>query len=293
MENGRNTISLDGKKVIFIGNSYVYYGQTVMNKPKSVLTQAERSNDHGYFYQLCRACGAEVEVTNWTFGGHGLTDLFSEPCLRPGSCEGHRHEFELTDRAFDYVIVSPGGGERSAQNIASDFAYIVNFFRDANPDVRIVCLGNLGAHGYSSFRTVLPAIFNYYRTLEDMGIIIADWGGIVNGIIDGEYAVPGAAQAYTAKSFIVKDGFHPNPLAGCITCLTAYCAITGESAVGKPYHFFGDSGLNPKFDFGLYSGKYYTTPEESNYTDVFASPADMLGIQRLIDWYLAERPYRN
>lgn len=284
---------LDGKKVIFVGNSYVYYGQTVLNKPKSVLTQAERGHDRGYFYQLCRACGSEVEVTNWTFGGHGLTDLFREPCQRPGSCEGIRHEAYLTDRAFDYAFISPGGGVRSAENIAEDFAYVIRFFREANPDVKIVCLGNLGAHGYSSFHIDLPDIYNYYRTLEEQGIIIADWGGIVNGIIEGVYAVPGAAQAYTAKSFIVKDGFHPNQLAGYITSLTAYCAVTSESAVGKPYDFCGDGGVNPKFSFDAYREKYYNSPEESNYVDVFASPDDMLGIQRLVDWYLAERPYRN
>ncbi len=284
---------LDGKKVIFVGNSYVYYGQTVLNKPKSVLTQAERSHDHGYFYQLCRACGAEVEVTNWTFGGHGLTDLFGEPCQRPGSCEGHRHEYDLTDRAFDYVFVSPGGGTRSAENIAEDFAYIIKFFRDANPDVKIVCLGNLGAHGYSSFRTVLPAIYEYYPTLEDMGVIIADWGGIVNGIIEGEFAVPDGTQTYTASTFVVKDGFHPNPLAGYITCLTAYCAVTGESAVGMPYALWGDGGLEPKFDFDWYCEKYYEHAEDTNFRAVFASPADMCGIQQLVDWYLSAKPYRG
>jgi len=284
---------LDGKKVIFIGNSYVYYGQTVLSKPKTALTQAERSHDHGYFYQLCRACGAAVEVTNWTFGGHGLTDLFGEPCQHPGSCAGHRHEFDLLDRAFDYVFVSPGGGERSAVNIADDFAYLTRFFRAANPDVQIVCLGNLGAHGYSSVRLVLPAIYTYYSTLEDMGVIVANWGGIVKGLIDGEFAVPGGTQTYTASSFVVKDGFHPNPLAGYITCATAYCSVTGESAAALPYTLWGNGGLEARFDFDRYCGKYYERPEDTNFRAVFASPADMRGIGQLIDWYLAEKPYRK
>ena len=44
-------MELDGKRVIFIGNSYVYHGRTVMNVSSSVMTQAARENDKGIFYQ--------------------------------------------------------------------------------------------------------------------------------------------------------------------------------------------------------------------------------------------------
>ena len=54
MEEIKEKVSLDGKRVIFIGNSYVYYGRTVINKSTSVMTQAERDNDMGFFYQLCK-----------------------------------------------------------------------------------------------------------------------------------------------------------------------------------------------------------------------------------------------
>ena len=283
---------LDGKRVIFLGNSYVYYGQTVLNRHRSVLGQAERMRDKGYFYQLCRLRGAEVDVTNWTFGGHGLCDLFGAPCAHHGLCEGRRHELDLTDRAYDYVFASPGGGERSAASLAADFDYITRFFREANPNVRIICFGNLGAHGYSSFGKVLPSIYGYYPTLEDMGVTIADWGGIIKGIIDGRYAVSGGTQSYSASTFVVKDGFHPNQLTGYITSLTAYCAVTGERAEGMPYAFCGDGAVHPRFDRTAYLDKYYNSPEETNYPAVLDSPADMLGIQRLIDWYLAEKPYR-
>lgn len=46
---------LDGKKIIFIGDSFVFYGQTVLEKSQSVLSDGKRTNDHGYFYQLCKA----------------------------------------------------------------------------------------------------------------------------------------------------------------------------------------------------------------------------------------------
>ena len=77
---------LNGKKVIFIGCSYTYYGYVVhrggmyQDSQNKHLTQAERTNDQAFFYQLCKANGAEVAVTDWTFGGHDLTDLFDGHC---------------------------------------------------------------------------------------------------------------------------------------------------------------------------------------------------------------------
>ena len=172
MEEIKEKVSLDGKRVIFIGNSYVYHGRTVMTAASSVMTQAERENDKGFFYQLCKENGYEVNVTNWTFGGHGLADFFGAPCAHASSaCRGTRHEYELKNRYYDYVFVSPGGGDRQASTLADDFDYIIKFFKEANPDVKIVCLANLGCHGYSSFFTDLPAIYNYYPTLAEKGLI--------------------------------------------------------------------------------------------------------------------------
>ncbi len=292
MEEIKEKVSLDGKRVIFIGNSYVYYGRTVLNQSSSVMTQAERENDKGFFYQLCKENGQEVNVTNWTFGGHGLADFFGAPCAHASSaCKGTRHEDELKNRYYDYVFVSPGGGDRQASTIADDFDNIIKFFKDANPDVKIVCLANLGCHGYSSFGTDLPAIYNYYPTLADKGVIMADWGGLVYRIMHGIYTVPGGSQTYGKNTFIVKDGFHPNMLAGYITTLMAYCAVTGESAVGQTYDFCNNVRVNAKFSFANYVKDNYTEAKPTNFPDVFASEGDMRGIQQLVDRYIAEKIY--
>ena len=94
-------VSLDGKKIIFIGNSYTYYGKTVLEKKQTYLTQASRSNVKGFFYQLCKENGANVEVTNWTFGAHDFTDLFKN-CTANRGCDGVDHASYLVDRNFDY-----------------------------------------------------------------------------------------------------------------------------------------------------------------------------------------------
>ncbi len=292
MEEIKEKVSLDGKRVIFIGNSYVYHGRTVMTAASSVMTQAERENDKGFFYQLCKENGYEVNVTNWTFGGHGLADFFGAPCAHASSaCRGTRHEYELKNRYYDYVFVSPGGGDRQASTLADDFDYIIKFFKEANPDVKIVCLANLGCHGYSSFFTDLPAIYNYYTTLADKGVIIADWGGLVYRIMHGIWGVPGGSQSYGKYTFIVKDGYHPNMLAGYIATLMAYCAVTGESAVGQPYGFCNNVRVNPAFSFNNYIKANYTDDKITNFDDVFKSEGDMKGIGELVDKYIAEKTW--
>ena len=121
-------------------------------------------------------------------------------------------------------------------------------------------------------------------------MIIADWGGLVNGIMQGTYKVPNAEQYYMEKTFIVKDGFHTNPLAGYITTLMAYCAITGESPIGQPYDFCFDKTVHEKFDMLDYINDYYVNGN-TNFLDVFQSKNDMSGIQTLVDQYLKTKPY--
>ena len=281
------------KRAIFIGNSYVYYGRTVLTKGSSYSAQSQRENDQGYFYQLCKANGLDVNVTNWCLGSHTLSDFFGGVCtVSSCACKGERHESYITDKYYDYVFVSPGSGTKSAQNIISDFDYIINFFKSANPNVKIVCLANLGAHGYSSSGLDYPDIYNSYSALANKGVIIADWGGLVYRIMNGIYTVPGATQVYNQNSFIVKDGYHPNMLSGYITSLMAYCAITGESAVGQTYAFYNDTTINSKFDAPGYADYYYINGTgDTNFISIFSSVSDMNGIQQLVDKYIADKVY--
>ncbi len=293
-----NKNALNGKKIIFIGNSYVFYGNAVIRIPLTELTQERRSNDRGYFYQICKSEGIDVSVTNWTFGGHGLAHLFGAPCAHKKECFGQIHEDYLTDRYFDYVVVSPGGGLESSKNIDADFERIMKFFTEANPNVKFVCLGNLGAYGYSSYKYFLPDVINYYKELEKKGVIIADWGTLVSDLISGNAVPEGARFEYNKESFIVsrteKDGFHPNILTGYITALFLYSAITGDSAVGKSYEFCSDKSISERCDFKYYLKEFYCLDgSHTNFIDILNSKSDILGIQKLIDKYIEEKPYRN
>ena len=203
------------------------------------------------------------------------------------------HEDYLVNKYYDYVFLCPGSGTTSALYLDSQVDYITKLFRSVNPNVKIVLIGNLGAHGYSSWKVDNPEIYGQYGALEDKGVIIADFGGLVNGIIDGTYKVPGATQTYKASSFVVKDGYHPNMLTGYLTTLIAYCAITGESAVGQPYAFVSDATKHTSYDLAKYVSGKYNNATDTNFPAILASEADMLGLQTLVDEYLADKPWRD
>lgn len=286
---------LDGKKVIFIGNSHTYRGMTVIEKELDILDQASRSNDTGYFYQMCKANGWDVEVTNWTFSGHALYHTFGgEQCTYNSSCKGKIHEDYLTDRYFDYVFINSGTGTKSEEQFMDNFTYIMDFFKSVNPDVKFVCLGTASSYGCNQNDIAYPGVTSSYKTLEEKGVIIADWGAIIAGVINGKYTVPGAKHEYTKSSFIVSDQYHANALTGYLTTLTAYCAVTGESAVGKAYAFYNDTTLNSKFDIPAYINKYYTNgTSDTNFHEIFQSESDMRGLQQLVDKVLKEKEYRE
>lgn len=293
--NDPEVISLDGKKIIFIGDSFVYYGQTVLEKATSYLKQSDRVNDKGYFYQLCKANGENVSVTNFTFGGHGLSSFCSGVCNAEKSCKGEDHFSYLIDRNYDYVVVS---GQRqsttTAESFLGDIRFIMEMFQAANPNVKFVYLCSSGAHNVSVSPTFPINILNNLKTIEEWGFTIVDWGKLVADVIKGETAVPGALQSYNKNSFAIcrssSDGYHPNQLSGYITTLMTYCAITGKSAVGQTYGFAETTWRT----FSEFKSKYYTyNGATTNYPEIFKSESDMKGLQTLIDQYLEEKAYRE
>ena len=232
---------LDGKKIIFIGNSHTYHGNVVTQVYNSNPYQDKRSNNKGFFWILCQRQGCEVEVTNWTFSSHGLSSIFGNPCAVKGDCNGLNHEEYLTDPYFDYVVIQPGVGKSSEANVEADIRYIVEFFRKANPNVQFALLGNASVYGNNADGTIYPGITGHYKTLAEEGFIMADWGKLVNDLIREQVTPEGSSMPYFKNSFIVKDGFHPNLLSGYLASAMLYCAITGEKAADLPTDLFQDA----------------------------------------------------
>ncbi len=290
--------ALDGKKVIFVGCSYTYYGNTVhrgamyQDSQNKVFSQEERSNDQGFFYQLCKANGAEVSVTDWTYGGHDLTDLFNGKCNAERGHDGHDHTADLVDRAFDYVILQEiqPPGVWSAEKYLENTEGIMAFFREANPDVKFYYVVHDGVYT----QRYKPGWKKSIALIEQAGATIIDWGTLAWDVWNGTEEVIGAAQIYNKNSFIVSrvagDGYHPNPLSAYLNSLMTYCAITGETAVGQPHSFCTeDASALKRFKSSYYKWDDPKTEEderETNFVEILSSEADVKGLQTLADQYL-------
>ena len=274
--------ALNDKRVIFFGNSHTYYSRCVMDKGQST-TIAGRTNDQGIFYQLCKANGIEVEVTNYTFGNHQLSDFYSGSCAAGRDHDGYDHTTDLDgDYNYDYVIVQQGTRDPD-NDLVGDVEKIVKPYKQANPDVKVIFLVHQLAYtrGYAWMEKVAQ--------LKNAGVTVVDWGGLLHGVLQGTEAVPGTQQTYDANSFIISksasDGYHPNLLVGYITALMTYCAITGEKAEGQPWNFpnnpvIGEAAIN------IYRASYYTYDKNTNFDAVLLSKEEMTGWQQLIDSYM-------
>lgn len=298
---------LGGKKVLFIGNSYTYYGKTVTAASQETDTSkmSDRFNDKGYFYNICLLNGANVDVTNWTWGGHMLNDIFGDFCAANRGHDGHNHFADLKslcDMYFDYVVIQPGSGE-SIDLICSQIKYIRSVFCEVNPDVKFVYSV---PHQYYLRRNENDNVIisSIDDVVNEYDLILADWGRIVGNIVSGESKVEGSALDYNKNTFVISksavDGHHENLIVGYITSQTIYSAITGSPAYGQDYSFCTDSQLNSHFDVDKFIDTYYIydniSHEESggkitgngltNFPEVFRSETDMRGIQKLIDQML-------
>ena len=278
--------ALDGKKIIFIGNSYTYWGNCVIPAESVMDSQSDRTNDKGLFYQLCKENGIKVDVTNWTFGGHNITDIMSEECLKEdGKCEGMNHLANLTDPYYDYVAMQCYFETEYTGDMISHLKPTMDFFREANPNVKFLFLVP-----HMTFVRDFAWSSEVFEPLAAEGVLVCNWGGMCDDIVNKVTTVPGGTQQYDFSSFVISrnenDGHHENMLVGYLTALMAYCAITGESAVGQPYAFVDDRSINPNFDIDTYKTKYYTYNTYTNFVDIYRSEADMNGLQQLIDSYL-------
>jgi hypothetical protein len=276
-QDNSGKVSLDGKKVVFIGNSFIYYGGVVE-------TGSQKKTDKGFFYEICKANGENCTVYDCTYGSHHLYDFTSSGC-KSGSCHDGADLLKgIPFSSIDYVFISESGNNNS--NFVKDVKNIMKRFPSSTKFVYL-------AHSYTYSKNHTK-IINNLDNLQDLGVMIVVWGQLVDDVIDGRVSVPGATVNHKKNSYIKNDGdtYHPNPLAGYITAQMAYCAVTGKSAVGQmpDLYSIADSTKYGKKAVGIaaYISTHYKSSSDTNFKAILKSKADIEGLQTLMDKYLAK-----
>ena len=70
---------MNNKKAIFIGNSFIYWGTCVTFITNDEANDAIRiqGGDKGYFNEICKANGINMDVYNYTYGGQSLNWIYT------------------------------------------------------------------------------------------------------------------------------------------------------------------------------------------------------------------------
>jgi hypothetical protein len=206
------------RTLLFVGNSYLYYGDGLQNHVRRMAAAADPGNPDRYV------------TGNWkmaTISGSNLSHHNIQSYLEPG-------KLGVAD-PFDVVVLSGGSGDTSSAKRRADFETVV---RDFDRQIR-----KTGA------KTVLYMIHAYGKVHErfkpdmsrDLEKLYVSTGNKIGALV-----IPvGLAldEAYRRRPDLNLhkdfDGSHPDLpgtyLAACVT----YSSLYGRSVAGNTYDYYG------------------------------------------------------
>ncbi len=275
-----DVVSLEGKKIMVVGNSMVYYGNCVIYGNPG-------EEDKGYLYQLIKQHDDNVTVIDHTYSGKKLDYIY----------DNYISKLSKEELDVDYLVLSEGN-QYNDNLLGTVEKYLALFPEDV--EFRFLRQPMM-------FESDLPCLFEGVQALRDNGYIVVDWGQLVYDIYGNGKEVPGAVTEFNRCSFMKENlGFkndtgtahgsgrdgdrnHENPLSGYVTAQMLYSSLTNRSAVYTDYRFCYDIGIHKYFNIDNFAKIHYTDPKNpTNFHKIFRSPQDMLGLQILMDEYLAK-----
>ena len=252
---------LDGKRVMFAGNSMLYYGEVVIN------TNGSPTSKKGIFEKVAESFGDKVAVTNFTYGSAGFFDGRSKANTDglPANMSNYGIYQLMTTLHPSYY----GNPDGKAMDSFYDQDFVIFQQRGAHVADTYAQLGKLAK--LFPPKTKFAVMITHYDIAEKAnnlaalkktqadGWVILPWGELVSDLWNGK--VSGMGYKYTRRDFVItKDNQHPNYLTGYIEALMTYCALTGNSAVGADYSFVSRS-------LGYYTGGAAETQRLQKLTD--------------------------
>jgi hypothetical protein len=203
------------KRVLFVGNSYLYYGDSLHNHVRRVVMAADPTLDGKLKYKSATIGGAVLAHHNIDYltnpGKIGVKEPFQLVILQGGSAEPlserGRAQFRAKVIEFNQVITERGG--RTALYLTHAY---VKPHKKAKPE-------NI-------------------RLTEDLYVSVGNEVGAL--VIPVGLAFE---EAYRRRPDIELhkdyDGSHPELIGTYLAACTVYASIYGKSPVGNSYTYFG------------------------------------------------------
>ena len=280
----QGVVSLDGKKIMVVGNSMVYYGNCVIYGD-----QGEK--DQGYLYQLIKQNGENATVIDHTYSGKKLEYIF----------DNYISKLSEKELDVDYLVLSEGNQDN--YDLLGTVQKYLEIFPD-DVEFRFLRQPMMFEKDEKFFK---PHLIEGVEKLREAGYFVVDWGKLVYDIYSGETKVPGATMEFKRTSFMKENlGFdnadgtvhgsgnngdknHENPLSGYVTAQMLYSSLSNRAAYLTDYEFCYDTSVHENFNIDNFAKTHYTDPANpTNFHKIFRSPQDMLGLQQVMDEYLAK-----
>ncbi len=202
-------------RVLFVGNSYMYYGDSLHNHVSRLVTAADPAMAGKLKYKSATIGGAELshhDIDHLTKPGRiGVKEPFELVILQGGSgeplSEKRRAHFRETVVAFDKVIKERGG------KTAVYFPQVyVKPHKEAKPE------------------NLTMTDDTYVGIANEIGALVIPVG------LAFEEAYKRRPGIRLHKDF---DGSHPELIGTYLAACTVYASVYGKSPVGNSYDYYG------------------------------------------------------
>ena len=203
------------QRVLFVGNSYLYYNDSVHNHMRRIAEEAGPYAEGDYQYKSA------------TIGGARLSHHNIDSLLEPGRLG--------IDEPFDLVILQGGSGEvlteKSRDAFGAKTAELSEKIRATGAEVALYMThAYVEPHRRYDPEMIDKIVATYVGTGNDVGALVIPVG------LAFERAYEERPQIQLHKAF---DGTHPSLLGTYLAACVVYATIYGQPVSGIEYDYFG------------------------------------------------------
>ena len=203
-------------RVLFVGNSYLYYGDSLHNHVRRMAVAADPANEKEYKYKSA------------TISGSALFDHNIQSYLEPGKLR--------VKGGFQYVVLQGGSAAVASDERKARFTDTVVEFdkairKQGGKTALYMTHAYVKPHKKASPDMIRDIEALYIATGNKVGALIIPVG------LAFEEAYKQRPDMQLQKTF---DGSHPDLIGTYLAACVVYASLYGKSPVGNPYDYYGE-----------------------------------------------------